>query len=102
MKLPISISTDVSTQILSCSASLEGVREGLGEEFEGELASLLERISENPNVYPRSFGEIRKALLRRFSQNVFYAVEPQRVVILELRDARREPPDWKAMGYQSN
>jgi hypothetical protein len=95
----ISISAEVTSQILAASSCLDGVKEGLGTEFEKEVEAVFQSISQNPNLYPKEFGPVRRALIRRFKQVVFYALRGDTIVVLELRDARREPPDWEERGY---
>jgi hypothetical protein len=83
----------VAGQILSLSSYLDGIRDGLGSELEKEIEILLASISQNPNLYPKEFGPVRRALCRRFKQVIFYTLRDKTIVVLEMRDARREPPD---------
>jgi hypothetical protein len=99
VKHRISISPEVASEILSAEAFYDGVREGLGAEFEKEMEAILDSIAGNPNLYPKDFGEIRRALIRRFKMHVYYALRGDVILIVDIRDARREPPDWKDRGY---
>jgi toxin ParE1/3/4 len=96
----LSIPPEVVSQILSASSYLESVRDGLGTELEKEVEIVLQSISQNPNLYPREFGPVRRALIRRFKQVIFYTLRGDTILVLELRDARREPPDWEERGYR--
>jgi len=94
------MSATVAAEILSASSFYEGVREGLGLELEREIDATLASLSENPLLYPREFGPVRRALIGRFKQVIFYVVRADAVVVVEVRDARREPPDWEDRGYR--
>jgi toxin ParE1/3/4 len=102
VKYRILISPDVASQILSASSYYEGAREGLGLELEQEIEKILASIANNPNLYPREFGPVRRALIRRFKQVVFYTIRADAVVIVEIRDARQGPPDWGGRGYKQS
>ena len=93
------ISAEVASQILAASSYLDGIRLGLGQEFENEVEAILKLLSKNPNLYPVEFGPVRRAFVRRFKQVVYYAVRGNAVVIIEIRDARRKPPNWGQLGY---
>jgi hypothetical protein len=102
MKFRITLTPEVNSQILSMSAYFEGVRDGLGEEFEAEVWDILKAISRSPEMYAIEFGPVRRALIRRFNILVFYSVEPKRVTVHELRDARRKRPNWRTRGFRDN
>jgi hypothetical protein len=96
------VSAEVNSQILSASAFYEGIKEGLGEAFEREIERVLDLIGRSPNMYPKEFADVRKAYLARFKQIIYYVVRGDSVGVLELRDARREPPDWRARGFTAD
>jgi hypothetical protein len=62
VKYRVSISPEVASEILSAEAFYDGIREGLGLEFEKEVESTLESIANNPKLYPRDFGDIRRGV----------------------------------------
>ena len=102
MNYELSVSAEVAAQILSAAAFYEGIQEGLGERLEKEMEALLETICANPQMFQKEFGPVRRALLRRYQQVVFYTVRQEKVVVLDVRDARRQRPDWPALGYHEN
>ena len=67
--------------------------------FASELASTLAELTETPKIaplfLPRAERGVRRALLRRTKQHVYYRVddEPRRIVILAIWHARRPDPD---------
>ena len=74
----------------------------MGEKFEKEVELLLEAVCENPQLFQREYGEIRRAFVKRFKKVIYYVVRGDAVVIIELRDSRQEPPDWAARGFHPN
>jgi len=95
----MSVSTQVMAQILSLASYYEGIREGLGMEFEEEVQIILHSISQNPHLFQKDFGRIRRAYVKRFKLVIFYVVGAESVGVVEVRDARREPPDWVERGF---
>jgi plasmid stabilization system protein ParE len=47
-------------------------REGLGAEFLLSVEATLESISRFPEMYPKIYKHVRRALLRRFPFGIFY------------------------------
>jgi plasmid stabilization system protein ParE len=72
VKYDISLSPEVTAQILAASSYLDGIRDGLGIELEKEVEAALNSIAQNPNMYPKEFGPVRRALIRRFKLVIFY------------------------------
>jgi plasmid stabilization system protein ParE len=98
----VSITAEVTAQILSFVSYYEGLREGQGEEVENEVEGILRSLSKFPHLYRKDFGPIHRALAKRFKLAIFYIVTNDSVNVLEVRDARQEPPDWVARGYTEN
>jgi plasmid stabilization system protein ParE len=67
----------------------------LDAELLQEFTEVLERVCENPAIFPVYDGSVRRALLRRFPYGIFYEVEPDRVVVLAFVHMKREPDSWK-------
>jgi toxin ParE1/3/4 len=68
---------------------------GLGQDFLNELRSTYDRIADGPLVYRDIRSGIRRALLRRFPFAVYFAVEGDRVVVLAILHAHRDPAEWQ-------
>jgi plasmid stabilization system protein ParE len=60
------------------------------------LGVVLDRIRENPELYPLARNSIRRAVLRRFPYLLFYLVEPRRIVVIGCLHASRDPETWPA------
>ena len=73
----------------------ESQRIQLGHEFLDEIEALFSRISENPLQFPILYRGIRRALLSRFPFGVFFRVEDERIVVLAVMHASRNPVRWR-------
>jgi len=73
----------------------EEKRTGLGAEFLRTLESCLVSVERNPFQYPRVYGEVRRAPLRRFPYGLIYRVYEAEVVVVACMHARRDPMRWQ-------
>ena len=53
------------------------------------------RVQTEPHVHPRVQGEIRRLLVKRFPYSILYREESERVVVIALFHAKRDPTIWK-------
>ncbi len=61
----------------------ESEREGLGQEFRATIEKCFQRIVENPELFPKVRGEIRRAVvLRPFSYVIHFLIEKECIVII--------------------
>ena len=74
----------------------EDRRPGLGIQFVAEIDRAVDLASKYPDRYPIKHGEIRCIRARRFPYSIFYIVEAERIVVLAVFHARRDPAIWKA------
>lgn len=66
-------------------------REGLGREFSVAVEQQLGRIALSPNQFACVRGEVRRAVLQRFPYSIYFIVEDDRIVVLAIFHARRDP-----------
>ena len=74
----------------------EDRRAGLGMQFVSEINRVVELVSNHPERFPAKHFEIRCAQARRFPYSVFFRPEANRVVVLAVFHARRNPAVWQA------
>ena len=63
--------------------------------------ALVARIRKHPRSFARLegfTGEIRRAIVGRFKFHVFYEIVAEQVLMLVVRDARRDPSTWSEEG----
>lgn len=72
----------------------EDQQTGLGVDFLLALDTTFQLIRQNPNLFPKLYKNIRRVLIRRFPYGIFYLEEEDRVVVLAVLHARRDPERW--------
>ena len=63
----------------------------LGTAFLGSVDACMGRIERHPEAYPEVHASVRRAALRRFPYDVFYAIREDRIDVLAVYHARRRP-----------
>ena len=64
---------------------------GSGRAFLDALELHLEQLRRFPLIGPVYHGPYRRLLMRRFRLGIFYAVEPDRLVVHAVLDLRQDP-----------
>ena len=69
----------------------------LGLEFVNAVEATLERIAENPHLYPPIFREVRRALCRRFPYSIYFVpgIDEFDIVVIAVLHQRRSPATWR-------
>ncbi len=68
---------------------------GLGSDFLLCVDAVLNAVLRDPQHYPRTHRVVRRALTRRFPYEVFFVEDDERVVVLSIFHARRNPKRWQ-------
>jgi plasmid stabilization system protein ParE len=68
---------------------------GLGSEFLLCVDSVFNTILRNPQQFPHIHRMVRRALVRRFPYEVFFVEDDERVVVLFVFHAKRNPKRWQ-------
>ena len=70
----------------------------LGARFEADVFQALERIAENPKAWKQwqDLPRVRAYWLRRFPFYIPYVADDERVIVLAVAHAKREPGYWRA------
>jgi len=71
-------------------------RPGLGAQFVSEIDRAVGLAATYPERFPIKHADIRRVPARRFPYSVFYRVEAQRIVVLAIFHARRDPTIWQS------
>lgn len=72
----------------------EEQRPGLGSDFLLCVEAALTQICRNPRAFPIVHRSVHRALLPRFPYGVFFVLERERVVVLAVLHAKRNPRRW--------
>jgi len=95
MRLPVRIREEAEVDLSDAAIWYEQQRLGLGQEFLGQVQSVLDSLPDHPNMYPVIHKTVRRALLGRFPFGVFYSVERQFILVYAVMHARRHPHRWQ-------
>src|SRR5712692_1542809 len=69
----------------------EEQRQGLGLELAAEVERFIHAIADTPERFRLVRGEVRRAVLLRFPFSIHFIIESQRVVVLAVFHAKRDP-----------
>ena len=94
MALPVVYRRKVGRDLARAYGWHEEQRTGLGEEFLADVVRSFDAIEQFPEMFARVYGEVRRAILSRFSYAVFYRVDPGQVVVLTVLHTARDPKLW--------
>ena len=67
----------------------------LGDEFLGRVDEILARLAEQPLLYPRVEGDVRRALLHQFPYAVYYVESPRPLMVVAVVHTSRRPDYWR-------
>ena len=68
---------------------------GLGFDFKLCVDEVFSKLRRHPTIYKNVYKEVRRVVTQRFPFGVFYLVENNRVIVLAVLHARRDPKKWK-------
>ena len=63
-----------------------------------EVVAVLDRISNNPELYAKVWRNVRAAGVRRFGYVVYYRVQRSNVEVLAVFHGARQSSEWKRRG----
>jgi plasmid stabilization system protein ParE len=67
----------------------------LGDSFIAELENKEEQISANPELYPRIYRNVHRAILHKFPFSAFYVIFPEFVSVIAVMHHSRDPQHWQ-------
>jgi plasmid stabilization system protein ParE len=70
---------------------------GLGHRFMGEIRQSLKSIRKTPFRFPIIENGVRRLLLHRFPYAIYFLLENDTVVVIELLHQHRQPQTWKGI-----
>lgn len=95
MSLPLDFQPAVRDEIYCAHDWYEQRKAGLGGEFLDEVQRVLAEITANPARYGFADGDIREGLLHRFPYAIYYRVLADRIRVLAVFHAARDPARWQ-------
>ena len=68
---------------------------GLGMEFLRCVDVAIAQVNRSPRTYPIIYNKIHRILTRRFPFGIFYIINNDKIVVLAVLHARRDPNLWQ-------
>ena len=95
MSLAIVLRAEAQAEFDEAFDLYDGERVGLGLEFIAEIQRAFDRIAVDPELHPVVFGDIRKRVVRRFPYSIFYRAHSDRIEVIAVFHASRDPIVWQ-------
>jgi plasmid stabilization system protein ParE len=92
---PVTFRPEADRELVDAFVWYEQKREGLGTEFARAVVELVTRITEHPLAFPRVYGELRRATLRRFPYAIYFRLSADDIVVLAVH-GRQDPRRWRS------
>jgi toxin ParE1/3/4 len=96
VSLPIALRPEVEHDLRLARDWYDARREGLGDEFTAQVSEMFERVGQMPEMFALTWKDIRKCRLTRFPYNIYYRAFVDRVEVLAVMHASRNPSSWKS------
>jgi hypothetical protein len=91
---PVVFHVDAAQEAREARDYYDGVRAGLGDDFQAELEAAVARIKENPYLYAAESGTIHICPLNRFPYSLYYEDLDDRIWIAAVGHQHRRPGYW--------
>ncbi len=95
MSLPLDFHPAVRDEIDDAYDWYEQRRPGLGRDFLDEVQRVLSEVTANPARYGFADADIREGPVTRFPYAVYYRVLTDRIRVLAVYHASRDPSGWQ-------
>ncbi len=95
MSYDLIIKPAAEKDLLEIAQWYEEKKEGLGIQFLDSVDEKVETIQTNPNLFQIRYKSIRLALVSRFPYLIHYFVEDQKIYVIAVLSASRDPEIWK-------
>jgi plasmid stabilization system protein ParE len=95
MVKPLILIDEAEQDVADAYAWYEEQRPGLGDDCLAAIRAATKRVQAEPHVHLRVQGEIQRLLVERFPYSVLYREESDRVVVIAVFHAKRDPNIWK-------
>lgn len=95
MTLRVAFRRAAQTEFEAAAVWYDSQQTGLGEEFILEIEQALASAAASPQRYPIVFGDIRRAVARRFPFAVYFRIRSDALIVLAVFHGRRNPAVWQ-------
>ncbi len=95
MDYDIIIRPEARTDLLDAFNWYQEQRPGLGFDFKLCVDEVFSKLHRRPNIYKHVHKEVRRVVTQRFPFGVFYLLDNNKVIVIAVLHARRDPKKWK-------
>jgi plasmid stabilization system protein ParE len=95
MDYQIIVRPEAKADILDAFNWYQQQRPGLGYDFKLCIDEVMSKLEKNPLIFKKTYRDIRRAFIKRFPFGIFYLITDNRVIVLSVMHARRDPSNWK-------
>jgi plasmid stabilization system protein ParE len=96
MSLPVILRPEATQDLQDARAWYEQQRPGLGTTFAARAAAALDTIAQFPELFGLVWHDVRAAPIRRHPYVIYYRVLADRVEVIAVLHARRDPSAWQS------
>ncbi|MFH1264532.1 MAG: type II toxin-antitoxin system RelE/ParE family toxin [Planctomycetota bacterium] len=96
MTFPLLVNPEAEDDLANAYRWHEEQRSGLGREFLDRVEEAFERIRRTPEIHAVTYKTVRQTLVKRFPYVVCYTFEAERVHVIAVFHAHRDPSDWQS------
>ncbi len=86
---------DAEKELLSSVEYYEDQQKDLGRRFLASVQDAINRILINPQLYPKSYQNIRRCRVTAFPYGVIYEEFDNHIIIYAVLHAKRKPGYWE-------
>ena len=95
MKYRLIIRPEAAEELKDSFLWYELQSKGLGFEFFRSIDAAFTLINRSPLLYTEIYRNIRRALIRKFPFEIFYIIDNDKIIVLAVFHAKRNPKKWK-------
>lgn len=67
----------------------------MADPFLEELSAVVSSIEDNPLMYPKILGEVRRALMTRFAYAIYFTLDEGTIVVFAVTHQSRDEDKWR-------
>jgi len=101
MNLPIFLTEEAEQERLHAILWYEEQRAGLGDVFRTRLHECFDKISEHPELYPRTSEDLRCLSVPRYPYQILYSVKTDRIIIWSVFHSSGNPEIWQKRIFET-
>jgi toxin ParE1/3/4 len=95
MTIQILISSEAEADITEAFIWYQNQNQGLGNDFLLCIEAVLSQIERNPEAFQLVHRNIRRSLVKRFPDGVFYIFSKNIITVIAVFHAKRNPRRWQ-------